>query len=167
MLNRLHINETLIQRETSIIWFICISLGTIYEPIDHVIFCHHTLTKPTKKHQENMSLIERREEHYSNYFVQSSSSLFHDAESEFQSPYQSDSVRLVLVRINESPRGTQISWNTLRMIMRRGWCHCGASIRVGGSFYKYCGGFCLALEWHCSSFTLLLSLLVQTTYLFE
>ncbi|KAG2245816.1 hypothetical protein Bca52824_085444 [Brassica carinata] len=38
--------------------------------------------------------MERREEHYSNYFVQSSSSLFHDAESEFQSPYQSDSVRL-------------------------------------------------------------------------
>lgn len=141
MLNRLHINETLIQRETSIIWFICISLGTIYEPIDHVIFCHHTLTKPTKKHQENMSLIERREEHYSNYFVQSSSSLFHDAESEFQSPYQSDSVQLVLVRINESPRYSDFlkylkTIVCMRMIMRRGWCHCGASIRVGGSFYK-------------------------------
>lgn len=141
MLNRLHINETLIQRETSIIWFICISLGTIYEPIDHVIFCHHTLTKPTKKHQENMSLIERREEHYSNYFVQSSSSLFHDAESEFQSPYQSDSVPLVLVRINESPRYSDFlkylkTIVCMRMIMRRGWCHCGASIRVGGSFYK-------------------------------
>lgn len=125
MLNRLHINETLIQRETSIIWFICISLGTIYEPIDHVIFCHHTLTKPTKKHQENMSLIERREEHYSNYFVQSSSSLFHDAESEFQSPYQSDSVRLVLVRINESPRYSDFlkylkTIVCMRMIMRRG-----------------------------------------------
>lgn len=141
MLNRLHINETLIQREASIIWFICISFGTIYEPIDHVIFCHHTLTKPTKKHQENMSLMERREEHYSNYFVQSSSSLFHDAESEFQSPYQSDSVQLVLVRINESPRYSDFlkylkTIVCMRMIMRRGWCHCGASIRVGGSFYK-------------------------------
>ena len=155
MLNRLHINETLIQRKTSIIWFICISLGTIYEPIDHVIFCHHTLRKPTKNYQKRGTLLKP--------------SL--SAESEFQSPYQSDSVPLVLVRINESPRYSDFlkylkTIVCMRMIMRRGWCHCGASIRVGGSFYKYCGGFCLALEWHCSSFTLLLSLLVQT-YLFE
>ena len=88
MLNRLHINETLIQRKTSIIWFICISLGTIYEPIDHVIFCHHTLRKPTKNYQKRGTLLKP--------------SL--SAESEFQSPYQSDSVPLVLVRINESPR---------------------------------------------------------------
>ncbi|KAG2318133.1 hypothetical protein Bca52824_021255 [Brassica carinata] len=48
--------------------------------------------------------MERREEHYSNYFVQSPSSVFHDPETEFQSPSHSDSVPLVLVRINESPR---------------------------------------------------------------
>ncbi|KAG5416381.1 hypothetical protein IGI04_003948, partial [Brassica rapa subsp. trilocularis] len=46
--------------------------------------------KPTKKYQKRGTLLKP--------------SLFHDAESEFQSPYQSDSVPLVLVRINESPR---------------------------------------------------------------
>ncbi|KAG2318353.1 hypothetical protein Bca52824_011566 [Brassica carinata] len=46
----------------------------------------------------------REEEHYSNYFVQSPSSVFHDLESEFQSPSQYDSVPLVLVRLDESPK---------------------------------------------------------------
>ncbi|KAJ0234032.1 Delta-latroinsectotoxin-Lt1a protein [Hirschfeldia incana] len=46
----------------------------------------------------------KEEEHYSNYFVQSPSSGFHDPESEFQSPCHYDSVPLVLVRLNESPK---------------------------------------------------------------
>lgn len=46
----------------------------------------------------------REEEHYSNYFVQSPSSGFPDQESEFQSPSQYDSVPLVLIRLDESPK---------------------------------------------------------------
>ncbi|KAL1193775.1 hypothetical protein V5N11_031905 [Cardamine amara subsp. amara] len=48
--------------------------------------------------------MEKREEHYSNYYVQSPSSVFHDPESEFQSPTRSDSAPLVLAHVNEFPR---------------------------------------------------------------
>ncbi|CAH2054520.1 unnamed protein product [Thlaspi arvense] len=48
--------------------------------------------------------MERREKHYTNYFVQSPSSGFHDPESEFQSPSRSDSAPLVLARVDELPR---------------------------------------------------------------
>ncbi|CAD5322427.1 unnamed protein product [Arabidopsis thaliana] len=48
--------------------------------------------------------MERREDHYSNYFVQSPSTVFHDPESEFQSPTRSDSAPLVLSSVNEFPR---------------------------------------------------------------
>ncbi|ESQ49221.1 hypothetical protein EUTSA_v10022398mg [Eutrema salsugineum] len=48
--------------------------------------------------------MEKREEHYSNYFVQSPSSGFHDPGSEFQSPSRSDSVPLVLASVSEFPK---------------------------------------------------------------
>lgn len=46
--------------------------------------------------------MERSEEHYSNYFVQSPSTVFHP-ESEFQSPTRSDSAPLVPSSVNEFP----------------------------------------------------------------
>uniref|UniRef100_A0A1J3HY16 Late embryogenesis abundant protein LEA-2 subgroup domain-containing protein n=1 Tax=Noccaea caerulescens TaxID=107243 RepID=A0A1J3HY16_NOCCA len=48
--------------------------------------------------------MEKREEPYSNYFVQSPSSGYHDPESEFRSPSRSDSALLVVACVDEFPR---------------------------------------------------------------
>ncbi|KAG7576489.1 hypothetical protein ISN45_Aa03g008620 [Arabidopsis thaliana x Arabidopsis arenosa] len=56
--------------------------------------------------------MERREDHYSNYFVQSPSSLSHDLEFEFQSPTRSDSAPLVLSRVNEFPKHSDFLRNS-------------------------------------------------------
>lgn len=84
-----------------------ISLGTIYEPIDHIVIRITNSQKQPKKGKTNIRtislLMERRDEHYSNYFVQSPSSGFHDPESEFQSPTRSDTTPLVISSVNEFP----------------------------------------------------------------
>lgn len=56
--------------------------------------------------------MERREDHYSNYFVQSPSSLSHDLEFEFQSPTRSDSAPLVLSPVNEFPKHSDFLRNS-------------------------------------------------------